>query len=151
MYPRYWTPHVTVAAVIEQAGHFLMVEEIAEGAHVYNQPAGHLEHGESLTAAVIREVLEEAAVHFRPNGVVGIYRWINPSNHETHMRIAFHGKINGREPGRPLDEGILAPHWMAYEEIADLGAALRSPMVLGCIDDFRRGQSYPLDLMRDLA
>ena len=151
MYPKVWTPHVTVAAIIEREEHYLLVEEIAEGARVYNQPAGHLEPEESLQDAVVREVLEEAATHFRPQGIVGVYRWINPENGETHMRVAFHGQTTGMDPGRPLDEGIVAPHWLPYEDIAALGPALRSPMVLGCLDDYRRGQSFDLALLRDLA
>lgn len=151
MYPKVWTPHVTVAAVIERNDHFLLVEEIADGARVYNQPAGHLEHGESLHEAVVREVLEEAATHFEPDGIVGVYRWLNPDSQQTHMRVAFHGRATGMEAGRPLDDGIVAPHWLAYEDIGGLGKALRSPMVLGCIDDYRRGQSFDLCLLRDLA
>ncbi len=151
MYPQVWTPHVTVAAVIEHHQHFLLVEEIADGQYVYNQPAGHLEPDESLMEAVRREVLEEAATHFEPTGIVGIYRWVHPHNGETHMRVAFHGRATGSEPGRALDGCIVAPHWLPYEDVADLGGALRSPMVLACLDDYRRGQSYPLDLLRDLA
>ena len=151
MYPRVWTPHVTVAAVIEHEEHFLLVEEIADGRRVYNQPAGHLESGESLLDAVRREVLEEAASHFEPTGVIGVYRWVHPESGETHMRVAFHGALTGSEPGRSLDDCIVAPHWLTYEDIAGLGRALRSPMVLGCIDDYRRGRSFPLDLLRELA
>jgi len=151
MYPKVWTPHVTVAAVIERAERFLLVEEVAEGVRVYNQPAGHLEPDESLTDAVIREVLEEAAVHFRPRAVVGLYRWLNPDSGETHVRVAFSGEMDDFDPARTLDDGIIAPHWLAYEDIADLGRALRSPMVLGCIDDYRRGQRFDLSLLRELA
>lgn len=151
MYPRVWTPHVTVAAVIERDGQFLMVEEIADGAHVYNQPAGHLDPGESLVEAVEREALEEAATRFVPQGIIGVYRWVNPDSGETHVRVAFHGTADGVDSRRPLDDGILAPHWLPYEDIVALGPTLRSPMVLGCIDDYRRGRSFDLDLLRDLV
>lgn len=142
---------MTVAAIIEQDGRFLLVEEIADGNHVFNQPAGHLDPGESLHDAVIREVLEETATRFVPEAVIGVYRWVNPDNDETFVRVAFSGRADGMDPGRPLDDGILAPHWLAYEDIVGLGSALRSPLVVGCIDDFRRGQRFDLALLRDLA
>jgi len=151
MYPSVWTPHMTVAAVVEQDGRYLMVEEMAEGERVFNQPAGHLEHEERLLDAVVREVLEEAGVHFVPDGIVGIYRWLNPGTGETHVRVAFSGTLNGTEPERILDEPIIAAHWLSYEELTAPGhPPLRSPLVLGCIDDHRRDRRFPLDLLRDL-
>ena len=151
MYPRVWTPHMTVAAVVEDDRRFLVVEEMAEGARVFNQPAGHLEPGESLVDAVVREVLEEACCHFVPEHVIGVYRWVNPNNEETHVRVAFGGRIDGSEPGRALDEPIIAPHWLSYDDLVARGDSLRSPLVLGCIDDHLRGCAVPLDLLRDLA
>lgn len=151
MYPNVWTPHMTVAAVTERDGRFLVVEEMADGRRVFNQPAGHLEPNERLRDAVVREVLEETGCHFEPEAVVGIYRWVNPGNGETHVRVAFTGTINGRESEALLDDVIIAPHWLTYGEIAALGEALRSPLVLGCIDDYRQGHRYPLELLRDLT
>jgi len=140
---------MTVAAVIEADGRYLVVEEMAEDNRVFNQPAGHLEPGERLVDAVVREVLEEAGAHFVPEHVIGLYRWINPRNNETHLRVAFAGHLNGSEPGRVLDEPIIAPHWLSYEELVDRREQLRSPLVLGCIDDHLRGRRYPLELLRD--
>lgn len=141
---------MTVAAVIEDDGRYLVVEEMAEGARVFNQPAGHLEPGERLVDAVVREVLEEAGAHFVPEHVIGLYRWVNPRSGETHVRVAFSGHLNGSEPGRPLDTPIIAPHWLAYDDLLERRSDLRSPLVLGCIDDHRRGRQYPLELLRDL-
>lgn len=151
MYPNVWTPHMTVAAVVERDGRFLVVEEIAEGNRVFNQPAGHLEPNESLVDAVIREVLEETRSHFLPDHIVGVYRWANPATQETHMRVAFSGGLNGSEPERVLDDPIIQPHWLTYDELQARNGALRSPLVLGCIDDYLRGCHYPLELLRDLA
>lgn len=150
MYPSVWTPHMTVAAVIERGGRFLMVEEHADGRRVYNQPAGHLEPDERLVDAVVREVLEEARTHFVPEAVVGLYRWVNPVTGETHVRVAFTGSADGTEPGRPLDDPIIDACWYSYDELRAMEPTLRSPLVLGCIDDYLRGCRYPLDLLRDL-
>ena len=151
MYPHVWTPHMTVAAVVEQDERFLVVEEIADGTRVFNQPAGHLEPGESLADAVVREVLEETRAHFVPEHIIGIYRWVHPTNAETHVRIAFGGHLNGSEPARALDDPIIAPHWLRYDELQACGETLRSPLVLGCVDDHRRGRAFPLGLLRDLV
>ena len=149
MYPSVWTPHMTVAAVIERDGHFLMVEEHAEGRRVVNQPAGHLEPNERLVDAVVREVLEESRSHFVPEAVIGIYRWVSPATGETHVRVAFAGRVRGTEPERPLDEPIIAARWCTYEELQALTPDLRSPLVLGCIDDYLRGYRYPLEILRE--
>jgi len=140
---------MTVAAVIEAEGRYLVVEELAEGQRVFNQPAGHLEPGERLTEAVVREALEEAGVHFVPEHVIGLYRWINPRNDETHLRVAFAGHLNGSDPERTLDDPIIAPHWLSYGELLARRASLRSPLVMGCIDDHLRSCRYPLELLRD--
>lgn len=142
---------MTVAAVVENDGRFLVVEEHADGARVFNQPAGHLEPGERLVDAVIREVREEAGTGFTPEAVVGVYRWVNPANDETHVRVAFCGSVDALEPQSRLDEVIVTPHWLTRGELRDLGAALRSPMVLGCIDDYVAGQRFALELLRDLT
>ncbi|RME35654.1 MAG: NUDIX hydrolase [Gammaproteobacteria bacterium] len=144
-----WRPHATAAAVIEERGRFLLVEELADGRTVLNQPAGHLEPGESLIDAVCREVLEETAHRFRPEGLVGIYLYPHPdpSSGITYLRVCFHGPSLGHDPERPLDEGIIRPLWLTRDELAAAPERLRSPMVLRCIDDYLCGRRFPLDLL----
>jgi len=142
---------MTVAAVAERDGRFLVVEEIAEGARVINQPAGHLEPHERLVDAVVREVLEEARMHFVPEAIVGVYRWVNPGTGETHVRVSFAGRIEGAAPERTPEDDILDAHWLTYDELEDRRSELRSPLVLGSIDDYLRGCRYPLDILRDPA
>lgn len=152
MYPNVWTPHMTVAAVIEDGGRFLIVEEVAEGATVYNQPAGHLEPGERLVDAVIREVREETGFRFLPGSIVGIYRWINPANDETHVRIAFSGEIEeDADSRRELDEPIIACHWMHPDALQAEDGRVRSPLVFACIDDYLAGARHPLTLLREMT
>lgn len=145
-----WKPHVTVASLLEQDGRFLMVEEQVEGRYLFNQPAGHLEEGESLLEAAIRETLEETARHFRPEAVTGVYRWQNPASGVTFLRVCFVGQFSEPEQGRSLDSGIIATHWMTRDEVAAQTERLRSPMVLQCIEDYLTGVRYPLALLRDL-
>jgi len=145
-----WKPHVTVAAVVEREGRFLIVEEEADGRVVYNQPAGHLDEGESLTAAVVREVLEETAWHFRPEALLGVYRWTNPETKITYLRVCFRGECDAHEPRRALDKGILRACWMTRAEIENLKSQLRSPLVLRCVDDYLAGKRYPLALLTDM-
>jgi len=148
-----WRPHVTVAAVIEREGRFLFVEEETEFGVRLNQPAGHLEPGESLVDAVARETLEETRLRFVPNAVVGVYQWTRPDGALTYLRFAFSGKVTGEEPDRALDEGILRTLWLSPEEVEAGGreGRLRSPMVLSCVRDWREGRRYSLDLIRHLA
>ena len=144
-----WKPHVTVAAVVERNNRFLIVEEESDRQLVYNQPAGHLDEGESLINAVVRETLEETAWSFIPEALVGIYRWQNPGNRNTYLRICFTGHCTEHDPGRPLDEGIMQALWLSRSELIAT-ERLRSPMVLRCIDDYLGGQRYPLDLLTDI-
>lgn len=144
-------PHITVAAVMEDAGRFLVVEEEVEGRVVYNQPAGHLDDGETVLQAVVRETLEETAWHFGPQAIVGIYRWRSPANGVTYVRVCFSGDCLSHEAGRTLDSGILRALWLSREELSALGSQLRSPMVLRCIDDYRAGKAYPLSLIAELV
>lgn len=144
-------PHITVAAVVVEAGRFLVVEEEADGRVVYNQPAGHLDPGETLQQAVVRETLEETAYHFRPQALVGIYRWHSPVNDVTYVRVCFSGDCLSQEAGRTLDSGIRRSLWLSRDELSALGDQLRSPMVLRCIDDYRAGKSSPLSLITELA
>jgi ADP-ribose pyrophosphatase YjhB (NUDIX family) len=143
-----WKPHVTVAAVVERDGRFLLVEEeTAEGVR-FNQPAGHLDAGESLAAACIREVLEETAREFTPTGLVGIYQWPRPQGDLTYLRFAFAGKVGARETARPLDAGILRTVWFTPAEIEACRERHRSPLVLQCVHDYLAGRSFPLDLLK---
>jgi 8-oxo-dGTP pyrophosphatase MutT (NUDIX family) len=142
-----WKPHVTVAAVAERAGRFLLIEEETSAGAFYNQPAGHLEPGESLLAAVIRETLEESAHHFTPRALLGIYHYHSPANDTTYMRFAFIGDITGHEPHRALDTGIIRALWMTPEEIRACGALHRTPLVMQCVDDCLAGRQYPLQLI----
>ena len=140
--------HVTVAAVIEQDGRFLLVEESIAGQLVYNQPAGHLEENETLIDAVIRETLEETACYFEPAEIVGLYQWTHPENRQTFMRICFTGLLTGQADDPQLDEGIIRTLWLSQEEIQARQTALRSPLVLQCIDDYLHGHRYPLELIK---
>src|SRR5579863_589482 len=142
-----WKPHVTVAAIAERDGRFLVVEEHVRGRRVLNNPAGHLESGESFVEAVRRETLEETGWEFTPDAVTGIYLWKNPKLDATFVRVAFHGHCDKHHPDRPLDKGIVGPHWLTRAELAGAHHALRSPMVLRCIDDVLAGRRYPLDLL----
>lgn len=142
-----WKPHVTVAAIAERDGRFLVVEEDVHGRRVLNNPAGHLEPGESFVEAVRRETLEETGWEFTPDAVTGIYLWKNPQLDATFVRVAFHGHCAKHHPDRPLDKGIVGPHWRTRAELADGRHALRSPLVLRCIDDFLAGRHYPLELL----
>ena len=142
-----WKPHVTVAAVAERDGRFLVVEEEVHGRRVINNPAGHLEPGESFVEAVRRETLEETGWEFTPDAVTGIYLWKNPELDATFVRVAFHGHCTVHHPQRALDKGIIAPHWLSRAELVGGTRALRSPLVLRCIDDFLAGKRYPLALL----
>ena len=148
-------PSVTVAAVIERGGRFLLVEEEDEGRVGYNQPAGHLEEHESLVEGCRREVLEESAWHFQPRELVGIYRWRKPDSAAgagvTYLRFAFCGDLGEHESGRRLDAGIVRAVWLDADEIRALRARHRSPLVLRCVEDYLAGRRYPLDALREHA
>lgn len=145
-----WKPHVVVASVIEQDGRFLLVEERTDDGLRFNQPAGHLEPGESLLDAVRRETFEETAHHFEPQALLGVYRWRKPARPErTYLRFAFTGAIAAFDPTAPLDAGILRAVWMSPQEIAEVRSRHRSPLLQRCVDDFLAGRRYPLDLLAD--
>jgi len=126
-----------------------MVEESTDEGVVFNQPAGHLEDGESLLEAVVREAREETAWTFNPRGLVGIYRWPVADGGGTYLRFCFHGGCSNQRPEQPLDEGILGTRWLGREELVREGR-LRSPLVLRCIDDYIAGHSHPLGLIQDI-
>lgn len=143
-----WKPHATVAAVVERDNTFLIVEELIDGQRVFNQPAGHLEDGESLIQAVIREVKEETAWVFEPRGLLGIYRWQHPSRQHTHMRTSFIGEVTDHDPAQVLDSPIVSADWYSRSDLLNMN--LRSPMVLRNIDDYLQGRLYPLELLQDV-
>jgi 8-oxo-dGTP pyrophosphatase MutT (NUDIX family) len=145
-----WKPHMTVAALVEQDGRFLLVEERCGGRLVYNQPAGHLEDNEGLLDAVVRETREETAWHFQPESVTGIYRWRHPVSHATYIRAAFAGRGISHDPNRPLDPEIVQTLWLSVDEIRQQQDRLRSPLVLRCIEDYLAGVAYPLALLTDI-
>jgi 8-oxo-dGTP pyrophosphatase MutT (NUDIX family) len=141
-------PDLTVAAIVERDGHFLLVEERVGNRMVFNQPAGHVEQGEQFLDAVIRETLEETAWTFHPEALVGIYLWEQPQRPRSFLRVAFCGRVSGHDPLRKLDRGIARAVWMSRDQIVARSSRLRSPMVLSCIDDYLDGVRHPLDLIK---
>ncbi len=145
-------PSVTVAAVIARAGRYLLVEEETPEGVRLNNPAGHLELGETPVEAVVREALEETARAFVPEAFLGVYlaRFVRPARLEdvTYVRLAFSGSVGEPIAGRALDDGIHRTLWMSLEEIRANQARLRSPLVLSCIEDHAAGRVLPLDGVR---
>ena len=139
------TPDITVAAVTETAGRFLVVEERINRRLVFNQPAGHVEQGETLLAAVVREVREETAWGFKPQELLGVYLWKNPSSGRSTMRFAFTGAVMDHDAKQPLDRGIVCTHWLSREDLREREPRLRSPLVLRCVEDYLGGTRMPLD------
>ena len=140
-------PRVTVAAVIEREGKFLFVEEEQDGRRVLNQPAGHLDPGESVVAACAREVMEETAHRFEPAALVGIYRYYYAAKGVTFLRFCFSGKVLGEEKGRALDKEIVKLHWLTPQEVKTQAAMHRSPLVQQCVDDYLAGRRFPLEVL----
>ena len=145
-----WKPHVTVAAIVQRGTRFLLVEEEVNGQLVLNQPAGHVEDGESLTTAVVRETLEETAWDFAPEAVVGLYLWKEPTQGDSFLRTAFSGRCEQHHADRTLDTGVRRALWLTREEIVAQSGRLRSPLVLLCVDDYLRGRRFPLNLVQHL-
>lgn len=144
-----WKPNVTVAAVIEQNGKFLLIEEEPEaGSGLFiNQPAGHLDPGESIIQGAIRETLEETAYTFVPEFLVGIYHWHSQRVDTTYIRFAFSGCVTHHDPKRVLDTGIVQAAWFSPEEVNQMTQRHRSPLVMQCIRDYQAGKRYPLELL----
>lgn len=141
-----WKPSVTVAAIIEYEGRFLLVEEQTQDGLRLNNPAGHLEQGESPVEAAMREALEETACPFVPDGLVGIYlsRFQRPGEDVTYLRLAFRGRAGAPISGRTLDTGIVRTLWLTPEEIRASSQRHRSPLVLRCMEDHLAGRHLPL-------
>ncbi len=138
-------PEVTVAVLAEQRGRFLTVEERIKGRNVFNQPAGHVEDGETILEAVIREAREETAWRFAPESLLGVYLWRYPDSGRYTLRFAFTGAVHDHDPAQPLDRGILRTHWLSRAELLERSPQLRSPLVLRCVDDYLMGRRLPLD------
>ncbi|WP_166265845.1 NUDIX hydrolase [Marinobacter caseinilyticus] len=142
-----WTPHATVAVVVEDhLGRFLLVEETSAGEVVFNQPAGHIEPGERIIEAARREALEETGWHVEPEQFIGMYTYTAPSNGVTYYRFCFAARAVSKLTD-DLDTGIIAAHWLSLDEIKTRHVQLRSPLVLQCIEDFRNGRRFPLDII----
>ncbi|OUS39406.1 NUDIX hydrolase [Oleispira antarctica] len=147
-----WTPHATVATIVEKDGRFLLVEEHrlinskGDFGVVYNQPAGHVDKGESIMAAAIRETLEETRWQVKLKHLVGIYIFTAPANGVTYHRYCFAAEAVEHQPLSQLDDGILDAKWFSWDEIQQLNN-LRSPLVKRCLQDHIKGKQYPLDLI----
>jgi 8-oxo-dGTP pyrophosphatase MutT (NUDIX family) len=140
-----WKPSVTVAAVIEKDGRFLLVEEHTAYGLQLNNPAGHLEPHESPEQGCVREVLEEAAYQFTPTALVGVYLTSTPDT--TYLRFAYCGTLGAHEAHRLLDTGIVRTLWMTPEEVRGSAHRHRSPVVVRCMEDYLSGQRHPLNLV----
>ncbi|MAJ90587.1 MAG: NUDIX hydrolase [Legionellales bacterium] len=146
-----WKPNTTVAAIIEKNDKFLLVEEEIDGKLVFNQPAGHLEKGETLIEAVKREVLEETTFEFEPKSLIGIYLYPNANNiNITYLRFCFYGLCIKKHNDRKLDEGIIQTTWMSEQEIKK-NNRMRSPMVSICVNDYKDGKNFPLTLINSFS
>ena len=143
-----WKPHVTVAAIIEREHRFLLVEEETVNGLAFNQPAGHLEPGESLINAVKREVQEETAWQFTPEYITSIQLWRKTPDFPSFLRVCFVGTCHNQQPEQTLDDAIIATHWLTRDEIIAKKSQLRSPLVLTTIDQYLQGEHYPLTLLK---
>lgn len=143
-----WTPHATVAVIIEDNQRFLMVEENSHGKVVFNQPAGHIEENEAIFQAAHRETLEETGWEIELSHFIGLYTYKAPANGVTYYRFCFAARPLQRVTEQ-LDDGIIAAHWLSYEQIRQLGEQLRSPLVTECIEDYRNGKRFPLEAIVD--
>ncbi|MCB1616606.1 MAG: NUDIX hydrolase [Pseudomonadales bacterium] len=144
-----WTPHITVATVVENNDGFLLVHETDNGKAVFNQPAGHWDEGESLLTAAARETLEETGWRVTIDYLIGIYIYHSPHNHITYQRLAFAG-TPVEQLHQKYDEGIIDALWLPYSQILARQSEMRSPLVLKVIDDYRSGHQYPLDMIHEL-
>jgi len=144
-----WKPNTVVAAIVEQDGKFLFVEEIANGRVVINQPAGHLDPGETLLDAVRRETLEESAWTIEPLNLIGVYLMEPPGTGTTYVRFCFEARALSHSPERQLDKEIIRAMWLSRDELVAQQPLHRSPLVLRCVDDYLAGKRYPLSLIND--
>ena len=138
-----WTPHATVATIVESDGKLLMVEELSYNMRVFNQPAGHIEQNESIFEAAIRETREETGWLVKLKGFIGSYTYTAPENGITYYRFCFSADVIDKVSDQ-LDQDIIAAHWMTPRQIAELGEQLRSPLVMRCITDYFEREHLPL-------
>lgn len=148
---RVWKPNVTVASLLERDGRFLVVEEQTHDGLRFNQPAGHVEFGESLLEAAVRETREETAYGFVPEFLVGIYQWTVPGSDLTYLRFAFGGRGEGAQHDARLDDGIVRALWLTADELRDCRERHRSPLVMQCVEDWIAGRRHGLELIRHYA
>lgn len=141
-----WQPHVTVATIVEDNDRFLLVEEISGGKQVINQPAGHVEAGETLQQAAIRETLEETGWDVELQGLVGMSLYTG-ENGVTYFRTTFFARALQCDQQRPLDDGIITTHWLSYEQMLDRRQQMRSGLVIAAVEQYRQGHRYPLSFI----
>jgi 8-oxo-dGTP pyrophosphatase MutT (NUDIX family) len=144
-------PAVTVATIVERDGRFLLVEEETRAGRKLNQPAGHLEAGETIAAGAARETLEETGWRVAPAHLVGIYTWSARDDSPMFVRFAFAASALSHDVARPLDHGIVQALWLTYDELVARRADHRSPLVLRCIDDYRAGRRWPADVIAEVV
>lgn len=142
--------HLTVATVVEDRGHFLMVREWDDGRLVYNQPAGHVEPGETLQQAALRETMEETGWHVELDGLLGLYTFRNPVSGITYYRVCFTGVPLNQDPNAELDPEVEEPVWLDYPQIDKLTSEMRSAITIKTFSDYRSGIRYPLDIMNEI-
>jgi len=136
MYPT----DLTVAAVVEHDGQYLLVEERAMGRRIFTQPGGHIEAGETPEQAVVRVTLEETGCTVACEDLIGVYLWIHPQTRQQFLRIVYAARFIECDESLPLDDGILSRRWMTVEDLEDRKSVLRSPAVLRCVHDYVAGQ-----------
>ena len=147
---RFWQPDVTVATVVFRDGRLLVVEEEVGGRRVLNQPAGHLEPDEAIVEAAVRETLEETGWTVRLTGFIGAYQWRAPETGRSYLRLAFTAEATAHDPTRPLDDGIVAAHWLTPAELRAREAEHRSPLVWRVVADALAGRRLPLEAVAAL-
>jgi 8-oxo-dGTP pyrophosphatase MutT (NUDIX family) len=138
---------ITVSAIVERDGRFLIVEEHSAGAVVMNHPGGHIESGESPEQAAVREALEETGCQISIDGLLGVYLWVHPLTRLQYLRIAFVGNYLSRDDNRKLDDGICAVHWLTPGDLRRHIRRLRSPVVMRCVEDYLAGRRQPDTLL----
>lgn len=141
---------LTVSAVVERDGRFLIVEERSSGVVVMNHPGGHIEAGESPEQAVVREALEETGCQITVSGLLGVYLWIHPQTRQQYLRIAYVGNYIDHDETRKLDDGIYAVHWLTPADLERRLEKLRSPIVTRCVEDYLTGQRQPDSFLASL-
>ena len=145
-----WAPRVTVATVVVDEGRLLLVEERIDGELVLNQPAGHLEQGESLAEAALRETREETGWEVELTAFIGTYQWTAPDG-TPFLRFSYAARPLRHDPLRPLDTGIERALWLQPGELLAARQRLRSPLVRQVVADFLAGQRHPLSLVKQVA